>query len=165
MSGERDEVVRMLRELRHNLLITVRGLGDEQAAQRTTVSELTLGGILSHLTQGERAWTHIMLGRPGTPDRFWDLSQYQMPEGETLNGLMAHYMEAAGATDEAVESVTDLDGEVPLPEAPWATGVVERWSRRRILLHLMRETAQHAGHADIIRESMDGASTTAQLLS
>jgi hypothetical protein len=52
---------------------------------------------------------------------------------------------------------------VPLPEAPWAPGVVNHWSARRILLHLMRETAQHAGHADIIRESLDGASTTAQL--
>lgn len=154
----------MLRELRHNLLITVRGLTDEQAATRSTVSELTLGGILLHLTQGERAWTHIMLGRPGTPDRFWDLSQYQMREGATLAGSIETYQAAAQATDEAVASLADLDGEVPLPEAPWAPGVVDRWSPRRILLHLMRESAQHAGHADIIRESMDGASTTAQLL-
>jgi hypothetical protein len=44
----------------------------------------------------------------------------------------------------------------PLPEAPWfAPG--ERWSARRVLLHIMAETAHHAGHADIIRESLDGA--------
>jgi uncharacterized damage-inducible protein DinB len=163
-TGERAELLRMLHELRHNLLITVRGLDDAQAAARSTVSELTLGGILSHLAQGEYAWTHIMLGRPGTPDRFWDLNQYRMPEGATIAGLIERYQAAARVTDEAIMSLDDLNAEVPLPEAPWAPGAIDRWSPRRIVLHLMRETAQHAGHADIIRESLDGASTTAQLL-
>ena len=59
-------------------------------------------------------------------------------------------------------ALPDLDRTVPLPEAPWAPGV-NHWSARRILLHVLRETAQHAGHADIIRQTLDGANTTSQL--
>jgi uncharacterized damage-inducible protein DinB len=162
-TSERDEVLRMLAELRHNLLITVRGIDDSAAARRTTVSELTLGGIIAHLAQGERAWTHILAERGGTPERMWDLDQYGFPDGATLAGLIDEYTTAARATDEAVSALPGLDRMVPLPEVPWESGVIHHWSARRILLHLMRETAQHAGHADIIRESLDGASTTAQL--
>ena len=163
LTGERRELLDMLAAQRATLLITVRGIDDAQAAARTTVSDLTLGGIVKHLAQGHRAWTHIMTGQPGTPDGFWDTSQYYLAEGDTLAGLLDAYAAAARATEEAVAGLPDLDDTVPLPEAPWAPGVVDRWSARRILLHLLRETAQHAGHADIIRQSLDGANTTAQL--
>ena len=164
LSGERRELLDMLAAQRETLLITVRGLDDAQAGARTTVSDLTLGGIVKHLAQGHRAWTHILAGQPGTPDGFWDTSQYYFAEGDTLADLLEAYAAGACATEEAVATVPSLDVIVPLPEAPWAPGVVERWSARRILLHLLRETAQHAGHADIIRQSLDGANTTAQLL-
>jgi uncharacterized damage-inducible protein DinB len=160
---ERTDILRMLAEQRDILLIAVRGLTDAQAAARTTVSDLTLGGIVKHLGQGHRAWTHIMTGREGTPDGMWDTGQYYLAEGDTLAVLLDEYAAATRATEEAVLSLPDLDATVPLPEAPWAPGVVVRWSRRRILLQLLRETAQHAGHADIIRETLDGANTTAQL--
>jgi hypothetical protein len=60
----------------------------------------------------------------------------------------------ARRTDELVAALADLDATQPLPKAPWFTD--ERWSARRVLTHLIAETAQHAGHADIIRESLDG---------
>jgi hypothetical protein len=161
--GERAEILQMLAAQREVLLITVRGLGDADAGARTTVSDLTLGGIVKHLTQGHRAWTHILAGREGTPDGFWDTSQYYLAEGDTLAGLLEAYAVGARATEEAVAALPNLDVTVPLPEAPWAPGVVDRWSARRILLHLLRETAQHAGHADIIRQTLDGANTTSQL--
>ena len=57
-----------------------------------------------------------------------------------------------------VASLPDLDAAHPLPPAPWfAPGA--SWSARRVLLHLIAETSQHAGHADILRESLDGAKT------
>ena len=59
-------------------------------------------------------------------------------------------------TDELVATLPDLDADHPLPPAPWYPPG-ERWSARRTLLHIAAETAQHAGHADIIRESLDGA--------
>ena len=162
-AGERAELLQALAEQREMLLIAVRGLDDAQAAARSTVSDLTLGGIVRHLAQGNRAWAYIVAGRDGVPDGFWDMEQYQMRETDTLAGLLAEYAAAARVFEDAVVALPDLDRAVPLPEAPWAPGVVNWWSPRRILLRLLRETAQHAGHADIIRESLDGASTTAQL--
>ncbi|MET7367076.1 DinB family protein [Streptomyces sp. NPDC005566] len=162
MTPEAEGILTALREARRLLLITTLDVADTQVTERSTVSELTLGGILNHLTQGERVWTHIMTDTAGrTPDGMWDMTQYQAPEGATTAGLRTAYEEAARATDEAVAK-SDPDAEVPLPEAPWEPGVVHHWPVRRILLHLLQETAQHAGHADIIRESLDGASTTAR---
>jgi Protein of unknown function (DUF664) len=81
-----------------------------------------------------------------------------MLEGETLAGVLADYEQVARRTDELVASLPDLDASQPLPEAPWFEPGA-RWSARRALLHIIAETAQHAGHADIIRESLDGAKT------
>ena len=70
--------------------------------------------------------------------------------------MLAGYAEVARQTDELVTTLPDLDVSHPLPAAPWfpPNG---RWSARRALLHIAAETAQHAGHADVIRESLDGA--------
>ena len=64
----------------------------------------------------------------------------------------------ARRTDELVASLPDLDVSHPLPKAPWFPPG-DRWSARRVLLHIIAETAQHAGHADIIREALDGSKT------
>ena len=68
--------------------------------------------------------------------------------------MLEEYDAVAAATDALVATV-DLDSSQPLPEAPWfAPGA--RWSARRVFTHILAETAQHAGHADIIREAIDG---------
>jgi hypothetical protein len=81
-----------------------------------------------------------------------------MEEDETLEGLLAAYDDVADRTDQLVSSLPSLDASHPLPKAPWFPPGA-RWSARRALLHIVAETAQHAGHADIIRESIDGAKT------
>jgi hypothetical protein len=68
------------------------------------------------------------------------------------------YEAVARRTTEIVSTLPDLDASHPLPEAPWFKPGAT-WSARRVLLHVIAETAQHAGHADIIRESLDGAKT------
>ncbi|WP_412074814.1 DinB family protein [Streptomyces xanthophaeus] len=163
LSGERGELLQALAEQRELFLITLRGLTDEQGARRTTVSELTLGGILRHLASGERVWTEILVKGDGElPDGMLDMEQYRMGAGDTIEGLLRQYAAAAEATADAVAGLPDLDRTVPLPVTPWSPPEPVHWSARRILLHLIKETAQHAGHADIIRESLDGASSTAQ---
>lgn len=81
-----------------------------------------------------------------------------MEDGDTLAGLLAGYEVVARRTDELVYSMPSLDASHPLPEAPWFEPGARR-SARRVFLHVIAETAQHAGHADIIRESIDGAKT------
>ena len=67
---------------------------------------------------------------------------------------LLRYDEVAAATDELVLRV-DLDQRQPLPEAPWFEPG-SSWSARRVFIHIVAETAQHAGHADILRETIDG---------
>ncbi|CAL9499902.1 hypothetical protein SUDANB121_03431 [Nocardiopsis dassonvillei] len=83
---------------------------------------------------------------------------FALLEGETLEGVLAEYERTAAATEEYVLSLPDLEGSHPLPEAPWFEEGAS-WSVRDVLLHILRETAQHCGHADIIRESLDGQKT------
>ena len=167
LTGERADLLTMLGKARHFLRYTTRDLTEEQARQRTTVSELTLGGLVKHVTAVERNWaTFIVSGPTAAPD-FTAMTEadyaewadgFRLLPDETLAGALAEYAEVAKHTDELVASVPDLDLSHPLPPAPW-NPPGERWTVRRTLLHIATETAQHAGHADIIRESLDGSKT------
>jgi len=161
LTGERADLLESLARTRHFLRHTTRDLTDEQAAQRTTASELSLGGLIKHVTLTERQWIRFILVGPTA--MAWDessvgdwLSAFRMEPGDTLAGLLEEYAKAADETAELVAGLPDLDAAQPLPEAPWFPPGAQ-WSARRVLLHLIAETAQHAGHADIIRESLDGA--------
>ena len=72
--------------------------------------------------------------------------------------MLADYEAAARETEADVAQIPDLGRPVPVPrDAPWFPQDVDAWSVRWVLLHVIEETARHAGHADIIRESIDGA--------
>jgi hypothetical protein len=85
-------------------------------------------------------------------------NQFVKLPDETLESLLERYADVARETAEIVNNLPDLDADHPLPEAPWFEPGA-RWSARRVLLHVIAETSQHAGHADIIRESLDGSKT------
>ncbi|KUO20438.1 DinB family protein [Streptomyces dysideae] len=164
-TDERTDLLEMLAHGRHFLRLTTRDLTDEQAGQRTTASELCLGGLIKHVTSVERHWADFILDGPSAMPDFTKLTEadwarradeFRMLPGETLAGVLADYDKAARRTDELVTSLPDLNATHPLPEAPWNEPGA-RWSARRVLMHIAAETAQHAGHADIIRESLDGA--------
>ncbi len=165
LTGEQADMLQTLRKHRGFLRFTARDLTDEQAGARSTVSQLCIGGIIKHVTRVERGWTRFIVEGPSAMGR-WDdpgqmeqfMSAFQMLPGETLAGLLSDYEHAAAETDELLISLPDLDVAHPLPEAPWYEQGAS-WTARRAFLHLVAETAQHAGHADIIRESIDGAKT------
>ncbi len=160
LTGERAELVGMLDTRRWFLRHTVRDLTDAQAAQRTTASELCLGGLIKHVTGVEERWMRFAVGGAEAMQRDqvdW-VGQFRMLEGETLAGLLDRYERVARETNELVATLPDLDASHQLPEAPWFEPGTS-WSVRHVLLHIIAETAQHAGHADIIRESLDGAKT------
>lgn len=162
MTREHEDLLGLLAEVRKRLLIPMRDISDADAARRTTASELTLGGLIRHLATGERMWLTVLRTADGSlPDGMLDTTQYSM--SETLSHWLSAYAEAAAATDEYVRSLPSLDVSVQLPTTPWSPPEPQFWTARRIVLHLIHETAQHAGHADIIRESLDGANSTAQL--
>ncbi len=173
VSRERADILESLRRHRGFLRFTVQGITDEQARKQTTVSELTLGGLIKHVATTEKTWADFITeGAAPSPDVDWasiDWSNpppevaawndgHRMLETETLAGLLAAYDEIAARTDELVRTLPDLNAAQALPEAPWFEPGSE-WSARRTFLHIVAETAQHAGHADIIRESLDGQKT------
>ncbi len=169
MTPEQADLLEILRTHRMFLRFTVQGLTEEQAAATPTVSALSLGGLIKHVTEAETEWAEFIRQGPPPPDGSKDWTSFtleqaaefaagfQMTEGETLAGLLTAYEAAAAATDDLVLTV-DLDRRWPLPEAPWYEPGATR-SVRQVLLHIVAETAQHAGHADIIRETLDGQKT------
>ncbi|TQF04557.1 DinB family protein [Kitasatospora acidiphila] len=165
LSGERADLLETLTTARHFLRLTARDLTDDQARQRTTASELCLGGLIKHVTSTERFWASFIVEGPSVMPDFTTLTEadwakrgeeFQLLPGETLAGVLAEYEEVARRTDQLVAALPNLDAAQPLPKAPWFEAD-KSWSARRTLLHIAAETAQHAGHADIIRESLDGA--------
>lgn len=163
MSDERSEILASLDKQRSFLRQTVEGLTDEQARKRTTTSALCLGGIIKHVARMEGRWADFILGGPEvlkfSPDSLAShLESFQVQPEESLSILLDRYDATAHRTAEVVEQLPSLEDAQPLPEAPWFPPNA-RWSARTVLLHILAETAQHSGHADIIRESLDGAKT------
>lgn len=155
--NEREGLLAFLQHQREAVRNATLGLRDDQARRRPTPSELTLGGLVKHLADAESGWTDRVAGVPPAEASFDDyMASFVLADDETLAGVLEQYDEVSAHTDEVIESVDDLGRRVPLPEAPWypdSEGCTVRW----ILLHLIEETARHAGHADIIREALDGA--------
>ena len=163
---ERSDLVEALDRHRFFLRHTLRELTNEQIRQRSTVSSLTLGGLVKHVASVEQRWARFIIEGPdalgGDVQSEADLalyaSQFELTEDDTATSVLDSYAEVAAATDELVRTLPDLDARQPLPRAPWFQPGAT-WSARRVVLHILAETAQHAGHADIIRESLDGAKT------
>jgi hypothetical protein len=167
IDAERTDLLETLSKQRNFLRYTTQGLTDEQARARSTVSELTLGGLVKHVTEAERGWATFIVEGPAVKSNAADMTEedyaqwrdkFRLLDGETLEGVLADYAAVAAATDELVRTLPDLSATQPLPTAPWFP-VDARWSARRVLLHIIAETAQHCGHADVIRESIDGQKT------
>ncbi|CUR59228.1 conserved hypothetical protein [metagenome] len=182
LDADRADLLAQLAAVRATLTNTARGLTDEQAGLRPTVSALCVGGLIKHVTTVEQAWMRFVLEGPsamsyelpegvtwddfmsGTATAYpqWAIDrhhEFQMLPGDTVAAIIERYEHAAARTDEIVAGLPDLSISHPLPEAPWHEAGETR-SARRVLLHVIAETAQHAGHAEILRESIDGRTTT-----
>jgi hypothetical protein len=161
---ERTDLVESLTTQRSFLRHTVNGLSDEQAARRTTASELCLGGLIKHVALMEEGWVDfiergsVAMGPPDETTMESHAVGFRMLDGETLAVLLDRYEQVARHTEKVVAGLPSLDASHPLPEAPWFEPGAH-WTARQALLHILAETAQHCGHADILRESLDGAKT------
>jgi hypothetical protein len=142
------------------------GLTDEQARSTPSVSALSVGGLVKHATGLQRTWMARVAAAPGAPPKdtrpFEVITkefaeQHVMRPEETLASLLRAFQTQNAESLRLVETA-DLDAEVPVPEdIPWFPTNTKAWSVRWVILHVINELARHAGHADIIRESIDGA--------
>ncbi|MFG1890538.1 DinB family protein [Micromonospora sp. NPDC049051] len=135
------------------LLRKLRGLSDADAARRLVPSATTVAGLVKHLILVERNWFPCLLA-PGPDDVYLSteedaLASFTLTDDDTVERLAAAYEQACARSRE-VAARFDLDHVVPQPQL----GEV---SLRWILVHMIEETARHAGHADILRELTDGA--------
>ncbi|MGH8905508.1 MAG: DinB family protein [Egibacteraceae bacterium] len=160
VADERDGLLAFLAAQRNALRIAVHGLTDEQAASKPSASGLSLAGLIKHVARTERRWIVVGVAQRALPELWpiqdWD-AEFRIEEGEAVTGLLDMYEAVAEETESIVAEIPDLGMPVPVPDgAPWVPDDAG-WSARWVLLHLIEETARHAGHADIIRESLDGA--------
>jgi hypothetical protein len=152
VNSEREALLGFLGQQRLGIRTSVRGLTDEQAAATPAASALSLSGILKHIARTERRWVVVNIaGRPLPglwPIEDW-AADFRAGPGESLASLLKFYAETARLTEEIVAGVGDLGQPCANPDSSESV----HW----VLFHLIEETARHAGHADIIREALDGA--------
>ena len=142
------------------------GLTDEQARATPSVSALSVGALIKHVTNCQRGWMQRVAAAPELCERDKrpmdsQAADYQnefvMRTDETLADLLAAFDKQNAETMRLLESV-DLGAAVPVPhDVPWFPSDVAAWSVRWVFFHMIEELARHAGHGDIIRESIDGA--------
>lgn len=142
------------------------GLTDTQARSSPAASALSIGGLVKHVTRMQRSWMTRVAAAPTAPPKdtrppdaiareFAD--QHVMRPDETLDGLLRAFAEQNARSLRLVDTA-DLDAPVPVPrDVPYFPQDQDAWSVRWVILHVINELARHAGHADIIRETLDGA--------
>jgi len=158
VADERDALLAFLDQQRHLVRATAYGLTEEQARMTPTASTLSVGGLIKHLASVENNWMDTVEQRPreGSAEKY--MASFRLGPDETLAGVLDDYAAAVQRTSDVVAACPDLGAPVPVPKsAPWFPQDVDAWSVRWVLLHLIEETARHLGHADILRESVDGA--------
>jgi len=162
LTDERALLLAYLEQQRDGIRNAAFGLTDEQARLQPTAGALSIGGLVKHVAQMEAAWVDMILQRQPDNARDDDEAAYadnfQLGRNEALAQALAALDAAAQETNDVVAKIADLDQPVPVPKGvPWFPDDVDAWSVRWVLLHLLEEIARHAGHADIVRESIDGA--------
>ena len=160
VTGEKRDLLILLQDQRNMLKITARNLSDDEARKQSTVSTLTIGALIKHLAHGEENAARVITERDENAE--FDMSQamteYEMTGDETLAGWLTAYDRGAAEFDRVIADAESLDELIPQPTAPWQPE--REWlSIRAMIIHLIRETAHHCGHADIIREALDGQTT------
>ena len=150
-ADERETLIAVLNEQRALMLWKLEGLTREQALTSTVPSGTSLLGLVKHLAWVERLWFLDVIG--GEPQRYpWTDddpdADFRIEDDETIETVSQQYVDAVGAANAVIESAATLD----------VTGVAKDRPRslRWVLVHMIEETARHAGHADIIREQLDG---------
>lgn len=140
------------------------GLTDDELWATPTASSLSVGTLVKHAARCTEGWLDRVEAAPAEPSYGSDEeaaeeygADFRRADGDTGDSLRA---ELTAALDRAKQllPMVDLEAPVPVPSgAPWWPADLDAWNVRWAVLHIIEEVAHHAGHADIIRESIDGA--------
>ena len=163
---ERQTLINFLAFQQDAFAAVAHGLTDEQARSTPSVSALSIGGLIKHVTGVQAGWVARAVAAPDFPPRDTrpmaeQMAEHQdqltMRDDEKLGDLLDALRTQNAKTLQAFAEL-DLDTLVPIPhEVPWFPSDIDHWTVRWVGMHIIEELSRHAGHADIIRESIDRA--------
>ncbi|MEV8509303.1 DinB family protein [Actinoplanes sp. NPDC051475] len=157
ISNEREGLLAYLAQMRYVLRLTAYGLTPDQLRAASTASPLTVGGLIKHCASTEESWIDTIRRESRPVDYQAYADNFRLADGESIEDVLAHYERVAERTEKTIAEIADLNQDVPVDHSvPWNPKDIDNWSVRWVLLHLIQETARHTGHADIIREAVDG---------
>lgn len=154
LGSEREALVMNLDAQREGLMRKIEGLDDAVARQAPTASSLSLLGLIKHAVTWERRWFQVVVAGRELPDGWPTVrpdprdADLMVDETDTVERWVASYREQIEQSRAVVASM-ELD-------SPCARTDLIECNVRYVMFHLIQETARHAGHADIIRETIDG---------
>jgi Protein of unknown function (DUF664) len=165
-ADERQSLLEFIAFQQNAFFSVAYGLTDEQARSTPSVSALSIGGLIKHAAGVQKGGVDRAAAAPDMPapdERPMEeimaeyADQYVMRDDETLDQLL-DALRTQNAETLRVFGETDLETLVPVPhDVPWFPQDLDHWNVRWVALHIIEELARHAGHADIIRESIDRA--------
>jgi uncharacterized damage-inducible protein DinB len=158
IATEQEGLLAFLAQARYTLKLTAYGLSDEQLRAAPSASPLSVGGLIKHCASTEENWLATIRNQPQAADYEAYASNFALAEGESIDEVLARYDRVASETEKTVAEIGDLGHQIPVDHSvPWNRKDMTHFTVRWILLHLIEETARHTGHADIVRETIDGA--------
>jgi uncharacterized damage-inducible protein DinB len=156
-SAERALLMRHLAHQRRHVFNQLDGLSDEQLRRPVLPSGWSCLGLVRHLTlSDERYWFEVVVA--GGPLDFWpegENADWLVGSDESADRVLSEYQAAIDRSDEII-AARSLDGPPVRPEDWWADAGMEFKDLRAVMMHVLVETATHAGHVDAVRELLDG---------
>ncbi|MFG1995734.1 DinB family protein [Actinoplanes sp. NPDC048988] len=158
IENEQQGLLAYLAQMRYVLRLTAYGLTDEQLRAAPSASALSIGGLIKHCAATEEGWISDVRGERQKLDYQAYAENFRLRDDESIEDVLTRYDGIAARTEKTVTEIGDLGHQIPIDHSvPWNSKDMTHWTLRWVLLHLIQETARHTGHADIIRESVDGA--------
>lgn len=159
--GEKDVLITNVLHQLAQVRTSVYGLSNEQAHSAPTASSLNLTGLLRHCALVAAGWSTMAAQQINMPDVPGDIGEDMDMEDcvahpATVDETLEFFDRCVTYASGQMESIADLSAPMPIPDAPWFPPELEFWEARWALTHVIGELARHAGHADVIRESIDG---------
>jgi uncharacterized damage-inducible protein DinB len=156
-ADERTTLLEFLDWYRLTIEVKCDGMDEAQARRTVPPSDMSLLGLVRHLTEVERNWFRAKMAGQDAP--YWfdyaddEDADWHPDDEETLAAALDRYRAECERSRAITASIPSLDTQSKVIVRGYDAPVSLRW----VLVHMIEETARHAGHADLLRQSIDGA--------